>query len=300
MKNNRQLITVIVEASMFGLLGLLLVRIAVDGMSRYFVVHRLTPFIAGTGFLFLLWSLQDVYVLCGFGYPPGNGFSGSAGFLPLAVFCMVAVLVEVSVFSKRNTTAWISPAEYTNLQPVTGTVTEDGVKSLIKKYPDSRIAGEEKAAGSLSAQNTSMPAAHTLKTDTGKTLEGYYPEDRKIIISDADMAGWITEIAEHIRQYTGWTISMQGQVVMDPAIFEAGTFSPARQLMTCCVADLSVIGLTCLYDVKGPLRTLVRPGEWIHVTGTLKQGTFRGEPEPQVQCISAEETQPPADPYVYP
>jgi uncharacterized membrane protein YcgQ (UPF0703/DUF1980 family) len=70
--------------------------------------------------------------------------------------------------------------------------------------------------------------------------------------------------------------------------------------MTCCVADLSLIGFTCLYDTNGPFGQFIRDGSWVMVTGTVKQGDYQGHPEPQLVCTAVEETSPPEDEYLYP
>jgi uncharacterized membrane protein YcgQ (UPF0703/DUF1980 family) len=70
--------------------------------------------------------------------------------------------------------------------------------------------------------------------------------------------------------------------------------------MTCCVADLSLIGFTCLYDMHGPYAELVRDDTWVTVTGIITAGTYQGEPEPQIQCTEIKEAAPPENPYLYP
>jgi putative membrane protein len=173
-------------------------------------------------------------------------------------------------------------------------LTDAELEKLIRHYP-----GESSSQQGNPSENAE-PVPDTLKADSGKILAGYYKNEKHIEINDAQLYPWMEEIEEHLNNYTGWTVTMKGQVVTDPSLFEPGTFSPTRKLMTCCVADLSLIGFTCLYDMHGPYAELVRDDTWVTVTGIITAGTYQGEPEPQIQCTEIKEAAPPENPYLYP
>jgi putative membrane protein len=141
---------------------------------------------------------------------------------------------------------------------------------------------------------------HTFTASSERVLDGYYPEKKQIVVSDTEGAGWVKEIAAHTSSYIGWSVTMKGCVVTDPSVFGPGMFCPSRELMTCCVADLSLIGFTCLYDTTGPFAGLIQDGAWVTVTGTVKQGEYQGEPEPQLICTAVKKAAPPDDQYLYP
>jgi len=147
-------------------------------------------------------------------------------------------------------------------------------------------------------QKRTLP--HTLTTVSGQTLGGCYAGEKRICISDTEGAGWIKEIEENVSSYIGWTVTMKGCVVTDPSVFSPGMFCPSRELMTCCVADLSLIGFTCRYDMNGPFAALIYDGSWVTVTEILQQGDFQGQSEPQIVCTHIEKADPPEDLYLYP
>lgn len=54
-------------------------------------------------------------------------------------------------------------------------------------------------------------------------------------------------------------------LVLDPASFQQDEFMTSRLLMTCCVADLSTVGLICKYDNTSQLKSNL----WVIVEGIL-------------------------------
>lgn len=90
-------------------------------------------------------------------------------------------------------------------------------------------------------------------------------------------------------------IHTMGQVLTDPQYFPQGCFSPSRQLMTCCVADLFTIGFKCQYEYTDTLTD----GEWISVTGKLTMVDMEEYQELQLIVDTVEPCDPPLEPYVY-
>ncbi|MCK9170032.1 MAG: TIGR03943 family protein [Treponema sp.] len=289
-----------IETTVFFWIGILLIGIVTRNITRFFVVHRLKPFIFGSGIVFLLWGIQRL-----------RQFSSSdrqkqamihhdrAYFFHLGVFLVLTVFVSIPIFRYLKTGT--KAANTLSLTGPEGPISHDQLDSQVRRYSDSQFNAVE------SAQNSSQSAAsyqnavqHSFTTTSDDLLHGYYPEEKKILISDTEGAGWIKEIENHTSSYIGWSVTVKGCVVSDPSIFSRGMFCPSRELMTCCVADLSLIGFTCLYDPDGPFSGLIRDGTWVSVTGTVKQGEYQGQPEPQLVCTSVIKADPPADPYLYP
>jgi Predicted membrane protein len=295
------------EAGVFLWLGILLVGIVSQNITRFFVVHRLKPLIAGTGCVFLLWGIQQVRILTSANrrrYDHDEPEHDGIRYVRLSVFLILAVCVSAAVF------------QYVHMRPLhrssdssaaEESISQTELESQVHRYSDAKVQVMEDAAGGVSGTagaGTDTAYTHAVNqsfsTAAPRSLTGYYPEKKLIVISDTESAGWIKEIEDHTQQYTGWTVTMKGCVVTDPSVFGPGMFCPSRQLMTCCIADLSLIGFTCLYDVNGPFAPLIRDGRWVLVSGIIQQGSYQGQPEPQVVCTSVEPGTPPADPYVYP
>ncbi len=130
-------------------------------------------------------------------------------------------------------------------------------------------------------------------------LPGLDTKNMKITVSNDDFGLWFSEIYTNMEKYTGYTIVMTGYVFKDSELFEENEFAPARLMMSCCVADLSPAGLTCIYDKASELKA----DSWVTVEGTLQIGQYEYEgekyDEPQIvveKITPAEE----AEGYVYP
>ncbi len=298
-----------IEAGLFLWIGILLVGIVAQNITRFFVVHRLKPFIAGTGIICICWGMQKVSAFFSSAENQQHQeqeASETVYHFRLLIFYCLALCVSLAVFQYRG-----AGAQRNTHTPAAknGTITENELNSQIQRYPGGTSPSGSEAqdeaplqdgAGMETSVNKIQTLPHTLTTASGQTLGGYYPDEKRICISDTEGAGWIQEIEEHTSLYTGWTITMKGCVVTDPAVFGPGMFCPSRELMTCCVADLSLIGFTCSYDTNGPFAALIHDGSWVTVTGILKQGDFQGQPEPQIVCTHIEKADPPADVYLYP
>ncbi|WP_342758938.1 TIGR03943 family putative permease subunit [Kineothrix sedimenti] len=130
-------------------------------------------------------------------------------------------------------------------------------------------------------------------------LPGLDTANKKIIVSNDDFSMWLTEIYINIEKYTGYTIDITGYVFKNPDYYNDDEFVPARLMMSCCVADLVPVGLTCKYDNVSELEE----GSWVTVEGTLHVGQYEydGEQyeEPQISVTQITPAEEVSD-YVYP
>lgn len=127
-------------------------------------------------------------------------------------------------------------------------------------------------------------------------LTGIDKTKKTIVVKDDEFYAWITELFQHTEDYIGYTVELTGFVMKDPQIMSPTEFIPARNLMTCCVADLVPTGIICEY----PKAAELKPETWVHVKGTLIQGTYDGSPEAQLKVISITPATAPKNPYIYP
>lgn len=95
--------------------------------------------------------------------------------------------------------------------------------------------------------------------------------------------------------FDGQEASVVGFVFRDGA-FASDQFMVSRFVVSCCVADASVVGLIVSWpgSVDLPLDT------WVEVGGTFAQGQFNGEIRSILNADSVTPTLPPDQPYLYP
>ena len=173
---------------------------------------------------------------------------------------------------------------YSGGSAFTGTQTGDSTA-----VPDYTPGSSE--AGSTPDGNTS---GGLVKLDT-KPPPGLDAEAKHILVGDDVFYLWIEELFKKTTAYEGYTITLTGYVLKDPELFGEKEFVPARLAMACCSADLTPVGLICLYEDVSELTE----GEWVTVEGEVIMGTFMDTPEPQVRVTKITPAQP-VEGYIYP
>ncbi len=142
-----------------------------------------------------------------------------------------------------------------------------------------------------------LDEVYTMQTPVyaGRELHGYDAENQTITVMEAETYQWLVEIYSDPTPFLGYTIRTMGQVLTESDRLSYGCFSPTRKLMTCCVADMFIIGFACQYD---PIETL-HDGDWVSVTGTLAMVDMEEYQELRILVDTVEKCQPPDEPYVY-
>ena len=129
----------------------------------------------------------------------------------------------------------------------------------------------------------------------GRVLHGYNAQTKTINVTEDETYYWLSEIYTDPTPFLGYTLHTMGQVLTDSKYFALGCFSPTRQLMTCCVADLYTIGFKCQYDDARSLTD----GDWVTVSGTLQMVDVEASQELRLVVDSVIPCNPPTEPYVY-
>lgn len=96
-------------------------------------------------------------------------------------------------------------------------------------------------------------------------LPGFDEKLKTITVSNDDFGFWTSEISMNPQKYVDYKIKLTGFVYKDPDFYQEDEFMTSRLLMTCCVADLSTVGLICRYDKASQLKS----DSWVTVEGTL-------------------------------
>ena len=108
-------------------------------------------------------------------------------------------------------------------------------------------------------------------------------------IQDDDYALWYRDITEEPKKYNGKTVRFKAQVARLKKERE-GFFAPGRFVMTCCVEDISFMGLPCKYDAADTLNAR----QWVMVTATVSarfHALYRGI-GPVLSAVSVEPASP--------
>lgn len=112
-----------------------------------------------------------------------------------------------------------------------------------------------------------------------------------VVIGDDDYALFYRDISEEPKKYDGKIVRFKGQVARLRRE-KAGMFVPGRFVMTCCEADISFMGLPCLW--KDAARLPVRA--WVEVEALVevrKHPLYKGA-GPVLTARSVKPAQPPA------
>lgn len=169
-----------------------------------------------------------------------------------------------------------------------GYSTYDANQWRVPLFPQESLANDSATA---LAETYTM----TLPAYQGRELHGYSAAEKSIVVPQEETYWWLSEIYNDPAAFVGFSIHTMGQVLTDPQYFPQGCFSPSRQLMTCCVADLFTIGFKCQYEYTDTLTD----GEWISVTGKLAMVDMEEYQELRLIVDTAEPCDPPLEPYIY-
>lgn len=96
-----------------------------------------------------------------------------------------------------------------------------------------------------------------------------------VTIEDDDFGLFYMDITDNPQNYYGKTLRFKAQVCQTPKV-PKGSFVPGRFLMTCCVQDITFVGLMCKADNAQQLKNR----DWITVTARVKKeyaAIYQGE-----------------------
>ena len=113
-----------------------------------------------------------------------------------------------------------------------------------------------------------------------------------IEIADRDYAIWYRDMGEDMESYDGKTVRFKGICGKSGALKDG--FVIGRQIMTCCVEDIRMGGLACLWDGKQP-----ESGSWVWVTAEItirKHKVYGGKQGPVLKVSKIEKAAPPVEP----
>lgn len=117
-----------------------------------------------------------------------------------------------------------------------------------------------------------------------------------IEITDFDYAIWYMDVQENYKKYEGKKVEFTA-LVYNPDKMKKGVMVPGRFAMTCCIEDVSFLGLKCRY----PDSKSIPHKSWIHITAQIRVEfamEYKGR-GPVLYPVSIEPAEKPEEELVY-
>ncbi|MEN6419173.1 MAG: TIGR03943 family protein [Clostridiaceae bacterium] len=260
-------IPVLLEACVLFALAVWLFVYLISGRYLVYVTPRMLPYLVGTVVVLLM--LAGVTLLRLF-QPNRRGRVIHAFILTLPLIFLLLPHGTISVSPGNLSSVSVSAAQ--SSQPTTTPSPYSG------------------AAAS--------PAAPTADVEE-EAIDGLDRANRTIAITTENYYDWMERLYNDCAVYEGYTVSMTGYVINGSDVFAKNEFALARLVMTCCVADLSPVGVICKFEDASQLKA----DDWYSVEGTLIAGSYEADgttyTEPQLQVTSITPAEAVSG-YVYP
>lgn len=248
-------ISMLMEGIAFTLLGIILFLLSITGAYMYYVTPRTIPYLYFASAVLVAMGAYALYNLF------SNGHIRSYSHLMILLIPMLLI-------------GW--------------SVNDTGIVERLAQSAASR----KTEFSTSSREHTYTMKASVFK---GIVLHGYDDENKCLVIPEEETYYWLVEIFDNPEPFLGFSVTTMGQVLKNPAYFDEGCFSPVRQLMTCCAADLYSIGFTCEYENTDHLQT----NAWVSVTGKLELREFEEYSELRIVVEDITPSAPPREPYLY-
>ncbi|HWQ77618.1 MAG TPA: TIGR03943 family protein [Anaerovoracaceae bacterium] len=296
----------------------LILYLVSSGKYQNYVAPKLVPYLYFAAAVMAIWTLSGLFQL----FRP-QFKTRTAHCFVLAIPIMLLLLPHAPVSASDLSSGYLSGnaiAKLSGQNPFAGAAPSADKSAGANSTPQTSgqesepQADEQAAEPQAGGQETDIAAAgidsqaagpngdsqaggqdDVFTDEYGNLLVGLDMEHKKITVKDDYFYPWIAEIYTNLDKYEGYQISITGFVFKDPETMQSDEFTPARLMMSCCVADLTPVGLICNYANASGLED----ESWVTVEGTIYEGEYQGEAEPQIlvtKISPAEEVEG----YVYP
>ncbi len=156
--------------------------------------------------------------------------------------------------------------------------------------------------GSVKAVNPSVSINFLSKDNTIIRIEDHLPYDlskNPCNIAADDFGLFYTDAFDNVERYNGKRISLIGQAVTSREM-QGRAFGLQREAYTCCAADVTPMGIICMYRYGSNFPA----GQWLKVTGTVGYFEDRDEEGNKflVPCLNVDDyavTSAPENPVIY-
>ena len=115
-------------------------------------------------------------------------------------------------------------------------------------------------------------------------------------IAPDDFGLWYMDVTDDPQKYAGKRVKFLAQVAQSPRV-PKGSFAAGRFVMTCCVEDITFVGLVCKYEKAATLNSR----DWVTITAKVKieYAAIYGGKGPVLVAESIEPAEKPEQEVVY-
>ncbi|MFA5528810.1 MAG: TIGR03943 family protein [Peptostreptococcales bacterium] len=271
---------VFLEILCYCFLGGLMLYLVRSGRYLSYVTPRMKPYLYFMAIVMLLWVCVSLFRL----FRPQYRVRSAHCFI-LVIPIMLLLLPHKTLSASDISANYMGGNTFSMQQQPSSQNTMEAVEDIL---PTDSI-GEDNI-------NMQMDASDEIPW---VDLPGLDEAKKKITVSNDDFGIWMMEIYMHMEKYQGYSIEMTGSVFKDSEFFKEDEFVPGRQMMSCCIADLSIAGILCRYEGASQLEQ----DAWVTVEGILSIGQYEYDgyqyDEPQIQ-VSRIVPAEPVEGFVYP
>lgn len=292
---------VLIEILCYLIFAILMFYLVISGKYLLYVTPRMIPYFYFAGILMVAWVFESFSRL----FKPKYK-SRAVHCLVLAIPIIMLTIPHNPIGTQNLTSSYLSRSELTDISQKNTDKTID-VKNTLKNSANNNKYDEKSTDNSYdenAGKSTEIPAENNndknsesiIENNSETNLHGLDEVNKKITVDDEEYYQWLQEIYNNMNKYEGYQISIKGFVFRDGSTMKKNEFVPARMLMTCCVADLSLCGIICVYDKASQLTEK----SWITVDGTITLNEYNGHKEPQIAVNNTAPAEKPVEEYVYP
>ncbi len=272
--------------------AVLIFHLVDSGKYLSYVTPRMGPYLYFTAIVMLIWAYAGLRRL----FRPQHKIR-SAHCLVLAIPILFLLLPHTPLSSSDLSAKYMGGGTFSGKSAAsnapTGTSTENPVPNSTEST-DTTLP-QDGSSDSLDINASDTGSASPYDEYAVSLPPGLDAKNKKITVGNDNFYPWLAEIYTNMEKYIGYQIVITGFVFKNPEIMQNNEFVSARLAMSCCVADLTPLGMICKYDRVSELK----PESWVTVEGTLFKGQYMGSDEPQIMVTKITPAQE-VKGYIYP
>jgi uncharacterized repeat protein (TIGR03943 family) len=122
---------------------------------------------------------------------------------------------------------------------------------------------------------------------------GKHANEEKISVTDDNYFEVLDDLLNNLDSIEGKEIELSGFIYREDT-FTKKQMAISRLSMSCCVVDATLYGYMVNGNVEG-----MKTNDWYTITGTLKKGSYKGEPVPVIDLKESKKIKAPEEAYLY-
>lgn len=286
-KYNKQAIA---EISVFTVFIIYMIYITVTNKYLKFVNPRILPYLYLMIGLFALWIINRIKIL----FKPMYKNNYTHLYILIIVFVvLVSPLKEIQISTL--------PQKYEEIPTlyVANEIEKREMVFLKDLLKDKSEINEEKTKEDSIVVTDSQH--DSIKNNPNRMnapfiTNGLDLTNNEINVEDTYFMSWMYELSDYADLYRGFRITLKGFIYSDDTLKNNNSFLISRLLISCCVADLTPVGIISVYNGAHQLSD----NSWFEVSGILDYANYNGKIVPVILIDKHTEISKPVVEYVYP